>query len=59
MGVVAGRSKSGPLLKINGTLLFPREVSGRLVTLDDAGTYITKLPRLSTRPRNGRQRWKP
>jgi hypothetical protein len=39
------------------TIPLPR---GReLVTVDDAGTYITKLPMAEHRPRSGRRRWKP
>jgi hypothetical protein len=30
----------------------------KLITLRDAATYITELPRPSTMPTNGRPRWK-
>jgi hypothetical protein len=31
----------------------------QLVTLEDAGTYITKLPKAEHEARNGKLRWKP
>lgn len=30
----------------------------KLITLKDAGDYITRLPKADTAPRNGRPRWK-
>jgi hypothetical protein len=32
---------------------------GQLVTLEDAGNYITKLPKAELERQTGRMRWKP